>query len=823
MGNFVQDLRFALRMLKKSPVVTGAAILSLALGIGANTAIFSLVNGLFLRGLPVAEPERLVAVFTTEEKQQLGNFMPVSRPNYLDIRELEVFDEAADMFFVGATLVAQGGEPEQVGGQLVTSNYFHTLGVKAQTGHFFVDEGLDEVPGAQPVVVLSHGFWARRFGADPDVVGELVRLNDHAFTVVGVAPDGFTGTFLLGAPDFWAPMSMHRELLTGAVADYFDDRRALITAAFARLAPSTSIEQAEAALENLGAALRETYPVDNKDRDFTLMPLVESAINPNARGNFERSTGVLVAAVGLVLLIACANVANLLLGRAASRRREIGIRLALGAPRSHLVQQLMIESLVLALVAGGVGIVFGLWARNLLWSLRPPFLQNAPEHLLAFDPQVLGFTLLLALLTGVVFGLAPAIQASRPRLVQAITQSSDSASGSGRLWSFRNVLVMLQVALSLVALVASGLFVKSLSQATQADLGYSPERIGSMNVNLAQAGYDAESGPYFFDRLLERARSVPGVTRATLTTIPPLSGGGFWRTVIVEGRSEEAENNRILVPVNTLDTDFFQTIGTQLVEGRAIAETDREETVPVALVNEAMAALFWPDEPAVGQRFHFIGQEIVREVVGVVGDVKHRAIGEDPQPQVYIPRPQNFVPAMALLIRTERDPEPLLGTVREEVQSLDPNLAIVNVQTGEALVEQGLWAAKMGAGLLGLLGVLALVLAAIGIYGVMSYTVGQREREISVRMALGAERGDVLQLVLVQGMKIVGLGLALGAAGAVAAGRAIEGLLFGVEATDVQTFAVTLALLAMVALFANLFPALRATAVDPVKVLHFER
>ncbi|MEM1180622.1 MAG: ABC transporter permease [Acidobacteriota bacterium] len=824
MNDLGKDIRFAFRMLGKSPLVTAAALLSLAIGIGANTTIFSLINAVLLRSLPVQDPAGLVAVYTTEEIQRSGRYMPVSRPNSISIREGggSVFSDVASVTFGGVGLATGEGEATPAGLQLVTSNYFQTLGVEPALGRFFTDLGRDDELGSEPVAVLSHRFFTERFGGDASIIGTSVRLNRQTVDIIGVAPEGFNGTFVLGGTDLWAPVSMRAVLLTGTMKEVVDDRRALVTFTFARLRDGATLEQATSKLEALGAGLREQFPVDNKDRSFTAVPMSIAAIGPNQQALYERTGGLLLAVVGLVLLIACGNVANLLLGRAAGRRREMAVRLALGASRRRLMRQLLCESLVLASLAGGLGVVFALWARRALWSLRPPFLQ-AVELDMSFDPRVLIFTAAVALGTGVLFGLAPAIRGTRPGLIEGLSRSSDAAEGLGRLWSARNLLLAGQVALSAVALVGAGLFVRSLGAALEVDLGYESEGLVSVDLNLGQAGYDADRGRLFYDQILERVRQMPGVKSASLTTIMPLSAGGFWRTVIVEGRGEDEGNHRMLVPVNTAASGLLETLGVELLAGRDFNATDRSESVAVALINQAMAEKFWPGDDPMGARFHFIGQDVMREVVGIVADTKHQSVGEAPQPQVYVPRQQNYQPFMSLAMRTEGDPQALLGAVRGEVRGLDRELPITNEQTGEALVHFGLWPARMGAALLGVLGAVALLLAAIGIYGVMAYTVSQRDREISIRMALGADRGSVLRLVLRQGMTVVGLGLVLGLGLAFVAARGLGDLLYGVSPTDPATLAVTAGILVAVSLVANVIPARRATGVDPSRGLRFER
>ncbi len=824
METLLNDLRFALRTLLKTPLVTAAALVSLALGIGANTTIFTLVNALFLRSLPVAEPERVVALYTTEEKQQagpLGNLMPVSRPNFVDLREeTDVFSQLVDVAFVPADLAAPGGEPEQIFGLQVAGDYFQMLGVEPSHGRL-LGPADDVQLGGHPVVVLSHRFWLRRFGGDRGLVGETIPLNRLPFTVVGVAPPGFEGTFTLGQTDFWAPMMMVDTFWT-VFRDYFDDRRALFMFVYGRLAPGVTLEQARAQVAAVGRGLAQAYPDVNENRGFTLKPLLETTINPAQRDNFRRAGVLMMTVVGLILLIACVNVANLLLGRAVARRREIAIRMSLGAPRGRIVRQLLTESLVLSLAAGALGLALATWARSALWSMRPPFLQQSGLDL-SLDAPVLGFTFAVALATGVLFGLFPALRASRPELTSDLKEAGESEQGLGRTFNLKNLLVTGQVALSLVALLGSGIFLRSLGEATRIDLGFDPEPLAMMTFDLSRQGYDQDRGEQFLSRVVERASQVPGVESAALATILPLTGGGFMRTVYADGRDAEAENNGILTPANVVGPGFFKTLGIELLRGRDFTAADRAGTQTVAMVNQAMAERFWPGEDAIGRRFSYYGEEEVWEVVGVVATSKYLNVGEDPQAQAYVPRLQDYNPAITLVVSTAGDPAQALETVRGEIQALDPALPITNPQTFATAVGQALWAPRMAAILLGVMGGLALLLASIGIYGVMAYTVSQRRHEIGIRMAMGARGADVLKLVLGQGMILVAAGLALGLGVAVLAGRRIAPLLYGVSPTDVETFAVTSAVLAAVALVATLIPARRASSVDPVSVLRRER
>ena len=823
MRELVLEVRHAFRALTKAPAVTALALVSLGLGIGATTTIFTLINAVFLRGLPVERPEELMVVYGTDERQgQGGNFMPVSRPNFEDYRDRsQVFSGLADLLFAGATLSTGEGEPEQVAVQLASGNFFEVLGVRPALGRFFT-AAEDEVAGRDPVVVLHQRLWRERFGADPGVVGRTVSLNARPFTVVGVAPEGFNGPFALGAPGFWAPAMAWETFLTGAALENFNDRRALLTFVFGRLKPGVSMDQAQAALQVIGRNLAAEYPQENGGRNVGLLPLAQASIPPQIRDDFERAGGLLMVVVGLVLLIACANVANLLLGRALGRRREIAVRLSMGASRGRLVRQLLAESLLLSLLAGVVGLVLAFWGRNLLWSFRPPFLQNAPFDL-SLDSTVLGFTLAVSLATGLLFGLVPALQATRPAVVDDLKQGAEGARRSFRVLSLRNALVVGQVTLCFVALIGSGLFLRSLGKAMRIDPGFDAERVGMMSFNVGAVNYDRPRGEQFYDALLERARAVPGVEAAELAANVPLFFGGFMRTVIVEGRDDQAENNRILTAVDAVGGDYFKTLGVPIVSGRALADADRADAPFVAVFNETAARRFWPDEDPLGKRFRFFGEDWVLEVVGIARDSKYFTIGEDPTAYIYLPRRQHYNQVMNLLIRTSGDPTQVTAKVRGEARALDANLPITNVQPVAAVVGGSLWPARMAAGLLGILGALALVLAVMGIYGVMSYVVGQRRREIGIRMALGAEQGSVVGLFLRQGMAIVAVGLLVGILAAAVAGRFIESLLYGLSGTDFATFGLTALVFLGVAFLANLIPARRASGIDPVVVLKTER
>ncbi len=818
----MQNLRLALRALTRAPAVSLAALLSLAIGIGANTTIFSLVNAVFLQGTGVEEPERVVTVFVSGEDPRLANAIRMSHPNFEDLaRRSRSFSQLTEIAPAPATLTVAGGEPERVAGQMATSSFFPLLGVEPALGRFFLAEE-DAALGSAPVVVLAWGFWQKRFGGDPAALGRALTLNGQPFTVIGIAPPGFRGTLLLIDPAYWVPLSMVDTFLPGDQRRWFQDRRALLGRAYGRLGPEVGLDQARAELAALGKTLAEEHPIENKGRTFDLLPLAQAAVEPDQRKSFVTAGALLMGAVALVLLVAVGNVANLLLARAQARRREIGVRLALGASRGQLIRQLLTESLMLSLAAGALGLALAHGGQKALWALRPPALANAPIAP-ATDLTVLAFTLGVSLAAGLLFGLAPALQASRPELVADLKQPSDAASGATRVLSLKNLLVVAQVALCLVALTLSGLFLRSLARATRAEVGLDADRLAALRIDLSQQGLPAPAGEQLFDQVLARARILPGVEAATLAAHTPLGEGGSARTVVIAGRAPEAANNRVMVQMDTVEPGYLRTVGLALVSGRDLADLDRRNTTPVALINQAMAELFWPGDEALGQRFQIAGDEREREVVGVVANAKHSEVTEAPQPQAFLPRRQLYQPSLALLVRSGGEPAALLPGLRAEVRRIDPTVPVPRADTIAQRVRESLWAPRTAASLLGLLGLLALLLAAVGIYGVTSYSVGQRARELGIRSALGAARRDVLGLVLGHGMKVAALGLLLGLALSYFAARFVASLLFGVGALDPLTWLATPLVLAGVALLANLVPADRATRIDPIKVLSFER
>jgi predicted permease len=821
MDTFLQDLKYGARMLLKSPGFTAVAALSLAIGIGANTTIFTLINALLLSPIPVADPGSLVGLFTTDERNQQGfnRFNGNSKPNFESYRDgSTTFTGMAAYGGIGLSL-ASGGEPEQIGGEIVSGSYFDLLGVKAALGRTFLPDE-DRTPGTHPVVVLSHGLWTRRFGSDPAIINRPITLNGQGFTVVGVAPPGFRGINVLGGPELWVPFMMHPQVLSGFFLENFNDRRALLFNVFGRLKPGVSIDQAQAELTTIGGRLAREFPNENQGRNAALLPLSQAMLNPNIRQVFVLAGGLLMTVVGLVLLIACANVANLLLARASARRREIAIRLALGAGRGRLIRQLLTESVLLSLCGGAAGLLIAYWGRDLLLAVRPQqFLPAAVD--LPLDARVLGFTFGVSILTGLLFGLAPALQASRSDLATELKDRSAQPSGAGR-FNLRGALVVAQVALSLVALIGAGLFLRSLRNTQRIDPGFETRNVVLAVFDLAAQGYDTTRGREFHRRVIEEVGRVPGVRSAALATNLPIAGGGIGRTVFPEGVDPTDRSAGVFVTVNTVGVGYFDTLDVAIRRGRAFEETDREGTPLVVVANEAMAQRFWPGQDAVGKRFKFFGFDQYCEIVGVAGNTKIFTLGEDPQMIAYMPLLQSYEPALVLHARTAGDATALMEGVRRTVQSLEPTMPITNVQTVADLIDASLWAPRMGAALLAIFALVALVLAAIGLYGVMAYAVSRRTQEFGVRMALGAGRREVLALVLRQAMTLVAGGLGLGLVVALAVTRLITAFLTGVSPTDPLTFASISVLLVAVALAAGYVPARRATRVDPMVALRYE-
>jgi predicted permease len=814
----IQDIRYGLRMLLRSPVFTVIAALSLALGIGANTAIFSLVNVVLLRPIPVQEPSRLVSVFTTDQRNP-GN-LPLSHLNYKDLRDQnQVFSEMAAFTFAQVNW-STGSESEQIPVQVVSGNYFSVLGAQPSIGRGFLAE---EDLRPTPVAVVSQGFWERSLGSDPSIVGKTVTLNRTPFEVVGIAPKGFTGTLLGGGPSVWVPMAMHD--LVQPNFDWYEERRGLFLFAFGRLKPGVSIEQSRANMQAVFAQLAQAFPNDNKGRGAGVAPLLDTRLNPGGQGGAPvvQISMILMVVVGIVLLIACANIANLMLARASKRRKEIAVRLALGAARLRLVRQLLTESLLLSALGATLGLLLAYWLLDALVAADLQ-LPVPVDDALSIDGRVLAFTGLLALATGVLFGMAPAIQASRPDVVSVLKNETVPA-GTGRGWlrflSLRQILVVSQVALSLVSLIAAGLFLRSLQDAQAIDTGFETRGVLVMNFNLGREGYTPERGQLFYQQVVERISGLPGVQRAAVAQNPPFAGG-LLRSVLPEG-AETTTQDRILVQVNTVSPGYFETLDIPLLKGRDFTPTDVTGAPLAVVVNETMAERFWPGQEAIGKRFKFFGDAEFSTVIGIARNAKYNGVAEDPTPFIYQPVRQNYTPQAALHVRGSGDAGSLAPAVRRQVQEIDPTLSVFDVRTLEEQVSESLAPLRINVIVLSTFGSLALLLASIGLYGVASYSVAQRTREIGVRMALGARPTAVLRLVLGHGLLLVGVGLVAGVLLALGLSAAVpEDLLPNVSARDPWTFVATSGILALVGVTASYIPARRATRIDPLLALRAE-
>lgn len=808
----MRDLKYALRMLVKSPGFTSVAILSLALGIGANTAIFSLINAVLLRPLPVTDPGTLVTVSTTDQRNP-GN-LQLSHLNFEDLRsQNSVFSDMAAFSFNGVNYTS-GTETQPVNVQVVTANYFSVLGVPMQLGRGFLPE---EEAQHVSVAVVSNGFWERNLGSDPAIIGKTLTFNRTPYTVVGVAPKAFDGTLLGGGPAAWLPVTQ----ALAPVSDWWNTRRGLWLFAFGRLKPGVTIDQARANLKAIFAQLERTFPTDNKGRSAAVVPLLEARLNPTGVGPnlVLQVSSLLMAIVGIVLLIACANIANLLLARASKRRREVAIRLALGAKRGRLIRQLLTESVLLSILGGGAGLLVAYWTLSALVGARLPL--PLPMANVTIDARVLGFTIVLSILTGIIFGLAPALQASRadvvPTLKNEIVPSAGGRRGVLSYVSLRQGLVIAQVALSLISLIAAGLFLRSLRHQQQIDPGFQTRGVLVTTLNLARAGYAPDRGQVFYDQLVDRAASLPGVAHAAIAAQPPLAGG-LARSVFPEG-ADTTTRDRVLVQVNAVGPGYFETIGIPLVRGRAFERSDTPQTPRVVVINETMAQRFWPNQDAIGKRFKFFGDADYTTVIGIAKDSKYNAIAETAIPFIYEAFAQRYSAGATLHLRTAGDASSAAGSVRQLVQQMDPAVAVFNVRTLADQVSQSLQPLEMNVVLLTIFGVLALLLASIGLYGVTNYSVAQRTREIGVRMALGADPRSVLRLVLGHGMLLVGVGVGVGLAVALLAAGVMSALVAGVNPRDPLTFGGTAIVLAFVALIANYIPAHRATRIDPLVAL----
>ncbi|HWQ36043.1 MAG TPA: ABC transporter permease [Blastocatellia bacterium] len=817
MDTLIQDVRFGFRQLLKAPGFTAIAILSLALGIGANTAIFSLVNTVLFRPFPVRNSHELVSVSVKGKNDSVQAF---SYPTYKDFRDRNDVFSGLYLTRIVVMSLSLGGSNVRIWGNLASGNYFEVLGVKAIAGRTFTPED-DKNKLGHPVAVISYGCWQRRFGGDPAAIGRDILINNHSFKIIGVAPDGFKGTDVIYSPEVWVPMMMQPWMEPGN--SWLDDRGTQNCFAIGRLKPGVTRRQAEASLNALAQQLAKEYPNEEEGKTVELIP--PGFIISTFRSAIVSFSAVLMVAVALVLLIACVNLASLLLARATDRRREVAVRLAIGASRWRIIRQLLTENTLLALAGGVFGVMLAAWLIDLVLAFKPPI--DIPLGIdLALDWRVIGFSVLASLLTGLFFGLAPALQATSPDLVPALKDATRAAGF--RRSRLRSTLVVAQLALSAVLLVAAGLVVRALQQVQTLNPGFETEHGLLMSFDLSLQGYDQARGEQFQRQLIERIQALPGVRAAAITDLFPLSINNSNNNFFVEGQPSERGANVPTAMVASVSANYLTTMNIPLLAGRDFSEQDTDKSTPVVIVNEAFVNRFLPGlqslQQAIGKRISTRGPEGPwRQIAGVTKTGKYWTLSEAPQPFVYFPLRQSpNISWNTLVVRTVSDPLPLAGAIRSEFQKLDPGLPVVDVKTIRQHLGLSLYPARVAAGLLGSFGLLALVLAATGIYGVMAYSVSQRTREIGIRMALGANKNDVLQMVVRQGMTLMLIGLGIGLVCAVAVTRLMASVLYGISSTDVVAFAAVTLLLVLVVFVACYIPARRAAKVDPMVALRYE-
>jgi putative ABC transport system permease protein len=806
MNNLFQDIRYGLRMLAKKPGFTAVVILTLALGIGSNTAIFSVVNAVLIRPLPYADSDRLIVFALRSERQQKKDGGSSSIPDFVDWRnQNQSFQYLAG--YNSSDLILKSGERvERVSGAAVTADLFNMLGVMPVRGRTFQPE--DDKAGSSPAVVLSHNLWNRWFAADPNIVGQTISVDSTNYTVIGVMPEGFNFPLQTEAAQLWVPVSI-------ANADYADQRGAHFLSVIGRLRDGVTIDQARADMRVILDRLAAEYPTTNAGYRIDMTPLQDELV-----GEIKPALFVMFGAVGFVLLIACANIANLLLARASARQKEIAIRTALGASRARIIRQLLTESVIVAFLGGALGLLLALWGVDALVSLVAEDLPRSGE--IALDLQVISFTLGLSMLTGIFFGLAPAFQVSKPDFNEALKEGSRGSTGSIRRNRTRSFLVMAEVALALVLLTGAGLLMRSFYSLLQVNLGFNPQGVQTMAVSLPTSKYkELRQWATYHHQLIERVKNLPGVQSAAAITTLPLSESNLSISFEIPGRPNEP-GERTGANYRAISSDYFVTMGIPVLKGRAFTERDDGDAAKVIIINETFARQHFSDEDPIGKRVMIGYDDMMCEVVGVVGDVRHKSVKDESDVEMYTPFEQTPWWFMNLVIRTSLDPAGIVAGVRSEVGALDGDVPIYSVKTMREYLSTSVAQSRFSMLLLAVFAALAMILATVGIYGVMSYSVTQRTHEMGIRLALGARPADVIRMVVKQGMVMAVTGLVIGLGASFALTRLMESLLFGVSATDFITFAAVSLLLAGVALGASFVPARRAARLDPMVALRYE-
>ena len=804
MGTLFQDLRYALRMLLKKPAFTVVAVMTLALGIGANSTIFSFVNGILLRPLPYRNPDRLMMLDETVPKRGIVS-MGVSFPNFADWREQNhVFEDIA-AFTPDTYTVVDGGEPEQISGARVSAGMFEILGVSPILGRAFFAE--EDHLNQDAVVILSYGLWQRRFAADPNIIGQTITTGSRPRTVIGVMPQGFK---FPEVADLWVPMALNSQIW---------NRNSHGLGAIARLKEGVTIEQAQAEMNTIALHIEEQNPVTNDGKRVSVFSLHESLT-----GDYRQALMILFGVVGFVLLIACANVANLLLVRASVRQKEVAIRSALGASPRRIFRQLLTESLLLGLIGGVLGLVIAVWGRDLLLAAIPgdmPFWMK-----FNLDARVLGFTLGVSILTGLVFGVVPALQAANPNLNEVLKEGGRDTTGAGH-HRLRGPLVVSEIALSLVLLVGAGLMMRSFTSLQSVNSGFNPANVMTMRVPLPRARYpEQDKQVEFFQELIARAGRLPGVESVgAISNLPLSSYSGWGRSLTVEGRPVLSVGEAPMINHCVVTPNYFQAMGITLLSGRDFTDADGTDAPGVTIIDERLAQEYWPNETALGKRIRFgppESNEPWKTIVGVVAAVRHQSLDRFTRKGIYVPHRQITDRDMTIVARASDNPASLATAMRKLVLDIDSQQAVTNLLTMNEVVSRSVWQPRFYTILFSVFAVVALILGSVGIYGVMSYSITQRTHELGIRMALGAQTSDVLKLVIGRGLILTLTGVGIGLAGALALTRLMTGLLFGVAATDLITYAGVAALLTTVSLVACYIPARRATKIDPMVALRYE-
>jgi putative ABC transport system permease protein len=803
MQTLLQDLRYGARMLLKRPGFTLIAVITLAIGIGANTAIFSVVSAVLLQPLPYPEPDQLVRIWETDarfpQEKQTASF-----PCLRDWREQSQGFAQIAAYEHESFILTGGREPDGVSGLKVSANFFQTLGVKPALGREFLVE--EDKYGGPRVAILSHGLWQRQFAGDQNVIGQTMMINSETYTVVGVLPSGVE--YPESRRGLWVPLVLN--------PNQMENRGGHFLNVIGRLKSGVSVQRAQAEMDAIARRLEQQYPDNNTKVGVLIMSLREYLV-----GDVRRALLVLLGAVGFVLLIACANVATLLLARATARQKELAIRAALGAVRMRLIRQLMMESLLLAGLGGATGLLLAFWGVDLLVAAIPGGMHNAKA--IGLDSAVLGFTMAVSLATGFIFGVVPALRGSQIDLNESLRDGSRGMTGGLRHQRLRNAFVVAEIALALALLAGGGLLIKSFWKLRQIKPGFDPERVLTLQLNLPETRYaDAKQRNAFITRTLERLAALPGVTAAGATTELPFTGSRTGSSIQIEDRAPLPRGVDIRADRRTVSADYFKAMGIPLLRGREFTVHDNAESPRLAIINEQAARRFFPNEDPLGKRVIMQG-DTKYEIVGVVGDVKHGKLTEEVRPEIYTHTLQDSLRTwMDLALRTSGDSGGLIGPVRSAIRAIDPDQPVYNVQTMEQRLASSIAANRFNALLLGIFAAVAMILASTGIYGVMSYTVAQRTHEIGIRLALGAQGGDVLMLVIKHGMSVAMIGVGLGLISALAMARLMTGLLYQVEPADPLTFTIVTVLLSAVALLACYIPARRAAKVDPMVALRYE-